>query len=322
MENLSRQATSPKPMAVYPFFDKIQFWVSTPLDPKTLAKLEASCGQGSIYAETKPARFNGRLRQRVELRQPDTRALQWLARHSDTLINRVEIALDYLFDFRVDRENAWHFMHSRLVRRWHGKKQKIRIVRSRNQEDFDEENNSIGTRYDASRASPNTIAFYEQTHSRITGEFNCLHLEWRLNKLKAVRRAGIASGQDLLDFDHRRFWEEKLLLFNVDKARLGRLLSNRKKAKKNRKSRLEQLGRNYWIDAELRLGENHVRAHDTLQELIDDLRPLCRISRALVPISNQSLLPARSPARPSFVIYGDESPIRRRSLRIPYHLSA
>jgi hypothetical protein len=75
-------------------------------------------------------------------------------------------------------------------------------------------------------------------------------------------------GPHLLDFD-RQFWKERLLLVNVNKPWLGRLLNNHKNGKKSRRAKLEQVGRNYWIDTDLRLGENHVRAHDTVQELVD-----------------------------------------------------
>jgi hypothetical protein len=60
----------------------------------------------------------------------------------------------------------------------------------------------------------------------VTGELWCLHLEWRLRSLKAVRAAGIESGEDLIGFNHREFWQKRLLLFDVDRQRLGRLIRN------------------------------------------------------------------------------------------------
>jgi hypothetical protein len=74
------------------------------------------------------------------------------------------------------------------------------------------------TRYDADRAAQNGIVFYKEDHSRITGEEYCLHLEWRLNRLRAVRAAGIETGQDLLKFDHRAFWQKRLRLYEVDEG--------------------------------------------------------------------------------------------------------
>jgi hypothetical protein len=60
--------------------------------------------------------------------------------------------------------------------------------------------------------------------SRVTREINCLHLEWRLKGLKAVRAAGINSGRDLLVSDHVGFWQKRLRLYDVDRRLLGQLM--------------------------------------------------------------------------------------------------
>jgi hypothetical protein len=41
-----------------------------------------------------------------------------------------------------------------------------------------------GSRYDPSRAAPQRIVVYSEKNSRVTGELNCLHLEWRLKGLR------------------------------------------------------------------------------------------------------------------------------------------
>ncbi|MGB6663109.1 MAG: hypothetical protein WBE90_29495 [Xanthobacteraceae bacterium] len=203
--------------------------------------------------------------------------MQWLVGRDDVLINRAEIAFDLVFKYRADTDEAWEFLHQHLIRRWHGKRQEICVKWG------------IGnTRYDASRSAPNMILFYPQDHSRITGEVNCLHLEWRLNGLKAVRAAGIKSGQDPLEFEHRAFWQKRLRLYTVDRRRLGRLLRNRLTGTRRRSSRTYQSSPR-WMDS--RTGEVYARSYDTVQELIDKLRSLCRIHRALVSISNEALLP-------------------------------
>jgi len=289
MENIPRHAT---PTAVYPYFDKVQLWVRKPVDRVTLAQLRDQCGPGGIFAKSGPARFDSRYRQRIEFRQPSSEAYTWLARRDDALINRAEIALDLVFKYRAYRDEAWKFLNRHLVRRWHGKRQEIRIFRpgTQNTSGADRED-AIGTRYDASRSAPNCIVCYGQGHSRITGELNCLHLEWRLNALKSVRRVGIESGQDLLKFDHRQFWQERLLLFTADKERLGRLIRNQVNGTKRRTSEIETISKHFAINLDKRTGDVHIQSHDTIQELIDELGPSYRIHRALVPISNEVLLP-------------------------------
>jgi hypothetical protein len=281
-----------RPIGIYPYFDKVQVWVRTPFDREALAQLENACGRGGIHEENRPARFDALLRQRIELRQPTVEALQQLAQRSDTLINKVEIAIDYLFDSPVARDDAWEFFHRHLIRRWHSTRQRIVVDRGTQDQSTDGEGR-IGTRYDAERRARNMIVFYRDEQSRRTGELNCLHLEWRLNGLEAVRNVGIESGQGLLEFNHRQFWQKRLRLYDVDRHQLGRLINNRLNRTRRRTSVFEQRSR-YRINLDGRTGENHLASHDTIQELIDHLKGtlhLERVRRALVPISIESLLP-------------------------------
>jgi hypothetical protein len=277
-----------KPIGICAYFDKIQFWVRNPLDRHTLAVLERACGRGGIHIENRLARFSNRhrqYRQRIELRQPSQQALRWLAQRNDVLINRAEIALDLVFKYRADAKEAWDFLHQHLVRRWHGKKQQIRAFRSAPHAD---DAGTGETRYDAGGWAPNLLIFYAEDHTRITGEHNCLHLEWRLNGLKAVRAAGIESGQDVPKFDHRAFWQKRMLFCTVDRRRLGLQIRNRLMGTSRRSSRNHRSSA-HRINS--RTGEVYARSYDTVQELIDKLRSSCRVDRALVRISNETLLP-------------------------------
>jgi hypothetical protein len=278
----------PAPIGVYAYIDKIQFWVRRPLGLNTLALLEEACGRGGVYFKNGPARFNNRRQQywqRVELRQPSQRALHWLARRNDVLINRVEITLDLVFEYRGNVEEAWDFFHQHLVRRWHGRSQEIRVVRSAPRDD---EPGAWGTRYDAGRRAPNRLVLYADDHTRITGELNCLHVEWRLTGLKAVRAAGINSGKDMPEFDHRAFWQRRLLFYSVDRRRLGLQIRNRRMGTRRRSSKTCRSSA-HWMDG--RAGEVYARSFDTVQELIDELKSLCRIDLALKRIPNDLLLP-------------------------------
>ena len=190
------------------------------MDREALARLENACGRGGIHPENGPARFDSRLRQRVDLRQPSADALRQLARRDDVWINKVEVAIDYVFDSPVARDETSEFFDRHMIRRWHGKNQQIRVYRPGMQDD---DEGGVGTRYDAGRGAPNMTALYRNEFSRVTGEFNCVHLEWRLSGLRAVRNAGIESGRDLLEFNHRQFWQKRLLLYDLDCRRLGRL---------------------------------------------------------------------------------------------------
>jgi hypothetical protein len=275
----------PQPIGIYAYFDKIQFWVRKPLNPGALTWLGQQCGKGGLFVGNGPAPFSARFRHRIELRQPSPAALRWLARHNDALINRAEITLDLTFKYRANVDEAWDFVHQHWVRRWHRKSQEIRAFRSPPRGD---DPGTGETRYDAGGQAPNRLVLYAENHTRITGELNCLHLEWRLNGLRAVRAVGINSGQDLPEFDHRAFWQRRLLFYTVDRRHLGLQIRNRRMGTRRRSSRTYRSG-GHWMDS--KTGEVYARSYDTVQELIDELKSLCRIDLALKRIPNNTLLP-------------------------------
>jgi hypothetical protein len=280
----------PKPIEKYPYLDKIQFWVPNPLNREELAVLERACGPGNVHIENRPGGFNNHYSQygqKIELCRPSRRALRLLARLNDVLINRLEITLDLIFKYREDVDEGWDFLHQHLVRRWRRQGQEIRVFRSAPRDD---DPGAGETRYDAGREVPNRLVVYSEDHTRATGEPNCLHVEWRLNGLRAIRAAGIKSGQDLLEFDHRAFWQDRLRLYMVNRRKLGRLLRNRLNGTRRRTPEILRRGR-YGYDVEGRTGEACARSFETVQELIDKVKSSIRIHRALIRIPNDSLLP-------------------------------
>ncbi len=121
MTIISRLVLPKKPSATYAYFDKVQFWVRTPLNDATLGELRSECGRGGLYVENRPARFDARYRQRLELKQPNRTTMEWIARRDDALINGAEVAVDYVFKSSADRDDAWEFLDRHLVRSWHSR---------------------------------------------------------------------------------------------------------------------------------------------------------------------------------------------------------
>jgi hypothetical protein len=289
----------PLPQAVHPYLDKIQVWLRSPADGTTLGALAKHCGRDGLYVDNKPAPFGQGYRQRIELRQPSPKALQWLADRNDVLINRVEIALDYIFDSPNAQDDAQQFLHFHLIRRWHSKKQQVRLYRASKERDSRGRRKAervseifqAETRYDSSRRSRNGIVFYPEKHSRMTGELPCLHVEWRANGLRAVQVAGIRSATDLLEFDHYAFWQKRLVLVDVDIERLGRIFRNRAENTRSRAPafKTDWAGRTtnmdrYW-------GHVILGGVGSVQELLDSCSAEVRVQRALQVISNSAWLP-------------------------------
>jgi hypothetical protein len=196
------------PRNVIPYIDKVQVWVRKPVDQTTLAALRKECGKGGLGVNCGGARFNALFRQRLEFRQPSRRALEWIANRDDALINRIEIALDFIHRSWADQFDAEEYLNRYKVRRWHLNQE---VVRSHD-----------NTTYDGPPEAPNKMVCYKEDFSRITGELYCVHFEWRATGVDAVRSAGIRSGKDLLNFDHRAFWERRLLLRTIQVSNLGR----------------------------------------------------------------------------------------------------
>jgi len=295
------RATS-KPTGVHAYFDKVQFWLKVPADRRTLLILTQNCGRGGLHFENKPAPFGRGYGQRIELRQPSPDALQWLAERDDVLINRVEIALDYVFESWSARDEAQEFLDFHLIRRWHSKKQKIRLYRAGKERDSRGRRkpervatiDRAQTRYDSGRWSRNGIAIYTERHSRVTGELCCLHLEWRANGRRAVQAAGIKSAEDLLQFDHHEFWKKRLLLVDIDTERLGRIFRNRAEKTRSRAPAFKTDWRGEETNMDRYWGEVIVRSVGSLQELLDTERRRVRLDRALRPLSNSAWLPQGS----------------------------
>jgi hypothetical protein len=197
---IPRDAANTKPLTppvfpskVYPYFDNLQVWLLKPVDKATLAKLRKLCGKGGLHVHDHPARFDARYRQRLQFKQPSVKALLWIASRNDALINRMEIALDFIFDSWADYHDAFEFLYENIVRRWHGKNQKVKLVSKlkgqRKLEVVDDICSSgQATFYDGPRSARSKIVFYKNMYSRITGELHCLHLEWRVNGLEALQR--------------------------------------------------------------------------------------------------------------------------------------
>ena len=289
-----------KPTGLHAYFDKAQAWLKLPADRQALKILDQHCGKGGLDSENKPAPFGRNYRQRLEFRQPSFEALQWLAGRDDVLVNRIEVTLDYIFDSPAALDRAQEFLHFHLIRRWHSKKQQVRLYRGSKERDSRgkrraervHEIEQTTTRYDAGRRSKNALVIYTENHSRGTGELYCLHLEWRANGLRPVQAAGIRSASDLLEFDHHAFWKRRLLLVDVDPERLGRLLRNRASGLKSR----SPIFKTDWAGRQTNM--DHYRGSHILrwgvgsiQELLDTYGREVRIQRILEPISNSAWLP-------------------------------
>ena len=101
---LTPSAATVKPVSVWAYFDRVAVWLADPLDRASIANLRAGCDH--LHVGKRRARFDGRYRQRLELKQPGSEALRIIAACPDALVNVAEVALDLVFADRNERDDA------------------------------------------------------------------------------------------------------------------------------------------------------------------------------------------------------------------------
>ena len=170
----------PTPSGIYGYIDKVTVWFETPLPRKALRFLKSTMRSGWVARPHRTGVVQQRFATAVQLNQPNKEALTYLGERDSQWINYVEIALDWIFDDEQQKDKAYDLICHHHVQRWHGKQQ----VRFKN-----------GTRYSAQRRAHNTLAIYADKPCRITGEVDCVHLDWRVRGQKTVERMGISTCQ-------------------------------------------------------------------------------------------------------------------------------
>jgi hypothetical protein len=200
----------PAPSSVWAYTDRLTYWLREPLRPNVLDYLDGYCGRLDI--RTRPMMYDSRYRQRLQLCQPKTAALRTLSKLAG-MLTYLEVSLDWIFKTERQCDHAFEFLDTYYVKSHH---QRQRVSLSHGT-----------TRYSAEQGSPNVLAIYTDRPCKLTGETPCVHLDWRMSGRSVIANAGIASPADLIDFDHRAFWQPRLNLYALrDLQTLGRRHNN------------------------------------------------------------------------------------------------
>ena len=248
------------------YFDHVQLWLATPLEPAQIQRLAHLCVGKAVHVSDRPMRFQPSWRQRLQLKQPTVAACRMLEKIGGPVkINHVELARDSAYSgngYTInDRDDAFEALSGSWVRKWHRKQHGLRFAGEGNV-----------TRYDAPRTASTLTTMYEQDHCRTTGELNCLHLEWRVSTARACRSLGIVTLQDLIDFDHKAFWQAKLEhVYAVDSERLGRLLRNRRRRTRSQSAKVVRWSPNIRVNVDGRTGHVIVSGCGSVQGVVDML---------------------------------------------------
>ena len=213
------------PIGIYTYVDKSHPMAQTPFDfREETAWIAAQCRKVEIkrngeliWISGRPTRLRHRnraLQQRVQLYQPSDEVLEWLAhRNYDVRLTYFELSLDLIFKNEEDCDDAYRFTCKHHVKLYHREAAGSFVVGQGGR-----------SRYTGPRRAPNVMVIYCDKPSKVTGEYNCVHFDWRIKSFDALCRAGIKSIGHWLNMDKREFWSKRILLRQFNLNRLGRAL--------------------------------------------------------------------------------------------------
>lgn len=267
------------PTGIHGYIDVVHLWVKRPLDRTSLAMLRSRCGPGGVNLRPGPGRFDLNYQQMVQLSQPSPQALAWFAERDDVHMNYVEIALDWMFDNAWTKAEAKQFVHQHLVKKRH-RGQGIRWYE--------------GTRYTDRRWAPNGVVVYDDKPSKVTGQTQCLHIEWRIAGVNTLRRLELDTVEKLIELDHRQFWKDRLLLYKLDVERLGRLYFNREKNTKRRTAWVKRHKGKIIYHTDRRTGQIIFHSVGSVQDVLDQYQRKINVWSCLIRLDIDRLLPGCS----------------------------
>jgi hypothetical protein len=274
----------------YYYFDAVQVRFSEPLDRVELDLMRPLCLK-PLHAEYDKGKFGHGLReypQLIQLRQPTFAALRLLEERNrgEYFINKVELAHDLILQSEEEVFEALEFFSMSWVQSHHGKTKRL---------------NRIGnTHYNSTGGwVRNNYVLYPPKCCKITGEIDCLHLEWRISGTSAVRAVGIGRFEDMTNFDHEAFWQKKLKLFSANSERLGRSFLNHAKQSRRRGSWMQEWSGLPKTNIDARVGQLMMRASQletrqdhrseparpigSAQDLVDNYGPIARGALVVIP---------------------------------------
>jgi hypothetical protein len=206
-------------------FDRITVWLDRPELPISKDLLERHCTE--ICVHFVQMRYQARWKCRVVILQPTEQCLVLLAeslgQNIAARVTYVEIACD-LPAASTRQALLWcdKFLASA---RPHYQRQPV--VRYKTKTTY-----YYGRRTHNGKRRSHVQVVYCDSPSKLhnarppEGSPPCLHIEWRATGSAALERLGIVSLQDLIRFNHERFWNKHIRLYELPKkTQLGRVLA-------------------------------------------------------------------------------------------------
>lgn len=185
-------------------------------EDKIVQLIEAHNLKNKIIERELPKRHS--LNRMLTIFQPDIALLKKLHEIFDRdgyvyVINYIELALDCATDNSKDKSTLRKYFLRHLT---HTKKDRHRVSRFY----FKMANETC---YSGKQSEPIKWVLYSDKPSKTISLAYCVHLEWRLIGSSILEKHNILTLDDVITFDHSRFWDEHLELRKLNAKILGQI---------------------------------------------------------------------------------------------------
>jgi hypothetical protein len=274
------------PVAILPHHDRINVRSDQRFTWDDVLWLRETCGKANLVPVPPDDRVNWRL---LHICQPSRVALEWLEARGNVWPTYLEPALNLIFNTGRECWDATRYTSKHIYKPYH-------------QHRWFE---PLNTRYTGPRRSPQNLTHYGHRRCKVSKAPHCLHIEWR-TKSSALPRIKATTIREVIDFDHRAFWQERLLMYEVDLEMLGAMWRRLAKLKSPRHD-IELLDK----FTNVQIGYRLLCLCHNVQGLVDRLRSMIRqIHKCRIPVNVEHLWPqnhtpsaiviANSRTRPDF----------------------
>jgi hypothetical protein len=251
---------SPRPLTCDAYVDTFHVWLPHHLNRATQTSLR-EMNPRMHYREERDKRVSAKqgggwvhYNVSVTLQGVDKNIIELLEQQSRRpMVNRVHLALDWVFATQSDAFRAGEFAKQHILKRGHRATHPIGEHKE--------------TTYQGRRGSRNTLAIYADKKYRHGAGYAC-HIEARLQGRSVLNERGIHCLRDLLTFDHRAFWQRNLRLIAFDRRRLGKRVTGRHLSSAPRITRHG----NFIYDNDLRAADTYIGAAGSPAGVLATLR--------------------------------------------------
>lgn len=209
------------PLAIFGF-DRITLWLDRPEIPIAPGCLKKHCTELTVCLAQLDYQAHRKLK--LDIFQPTSKCLQLLASALGSDVATYLIYVEIACDLQANSKKQALLWRNKFLASAKMRYQRQSVVRVKTTWYY-------GRRTEGNNRRGNVLAVYADRPSKLNNaqpdaNTPCLHIEWRASGSAALATLGIVSLEDLIRFDHQRFWNDHIILYHLPKpTTLGRFLA-------------------------------------------------------------------------------------------------